>query len=58
MRAGKRDIVEINGTVSYRDRRKAMSPTFDLVGWNLVHLGNKMDEVKTLDEARQAVGGR
>ena len=58
VRAGKRDIVEINGTVSYRDRRKAMSPTFDLVGWNLVHLGNKMDEVKTLDEARQAVGGR
>ena len=53
-----RDVVELVGTVGYGDRRKSMSDTFDLVGWKLVNRGNTMDPVKTMEEARQAVGGR
>ncbi len=56
--ADKRDTVELNGTVFYDERRKAMSETFDLVGWKLIFRNSEMDPVKTLGEARQAVGPR
>ncbi len=56
--AGKRDTIELSGTVAYGEKRKAMSDTFDLVGWKLMIRFQDAGEVKTMGEARQAVGGR
>ncbi len=58
LQAGKRDVIELIGTVNHTDRRKRMSDTFDLVGWKLVKAGNELEPVKTMEEARQAAGGR
>ncbi len=58
IQAGKRDTVELTGTVTYGERRKAMSDTFDLVGWKLMLRNSEIDPVKSMDEARQAVAGR
>jgi hypothetical protein len=58
IQAGKRDTVELTGTVAYGERRKAMSDTFDLVGWKLMLRNSEIDPVKSMDEARQAVAGR
>ncbi len=56
--AGKRDVVDLVGTVNYSNRRKAMPDTFDLVGWKLMNRNNPIGPVATMDEARRAVGGR
>jgi len=58
IQTGKRDTVELTGTVAYGERRKAMSDTFDLVGWKLMLRNSEVDPVKSMGEARQAVGGR
>jgi len=55
---GKRDVVDLVGTVNYSNRRSAMPATFDLVGWKLVSRGNPIESVATMEDARQAVGGR
>lgn len=58
IRTGKRDTVELTGTVTYGEHRKAMPDTFDLVGWKLMFRNSEVDPVKSMDEARQAAGGR
>jgi len=58
LQAGKRDVVDLVGTVNYGNRRKAMPDTFDLVGWKLMNRNNPIDPVATMEEARRAVGGR
>lgn len=58
LQGGRRDVVELAGTVSYGNRRGAMPDTFDLVGWKLMHRGKQIDPVSTMQEARRAVGGR
>jgi hypothetical protein len=58
IQTGKRDTVELTGTVTHGERRKAMSDTFDLVGWKLMLRNSEVDPVKSMGEARQAVGGR
>jgi hypothetical protein len=54
----RRDTVELTGTVSYGERRDAMSDTFDLVGWKLMIRNSEADPVKSMGEARQVAGGR
>ncbi len=56
--ASKRDVIKLSGTVNYGERRKAMSDTFDLVGWKLMVRNQEAGDVATMGEARQAVGGR
>jgi hypothetical protein len=58
IQASKRDTVDLSGTVSYGERRKAMSDTFDLTGWKLMYRNRDAGVAATMSEARQAVGGR
>ena len=58
IQTSKRDTIALSGTVRYGERRKAMSDTFDLVGWKLMVRNQEADAVKTMSEARQVVGGR
>jgi hypothetical protein len=58
VQAGRRDTVELTGTVVHGERRKAMSESFDLVGWKLMYRNGEIDPVKSMGEARLAVGGR
>jgi hypothetical protein len=58
IQASRRDSIELSGTVGYGERRKAMSDTFDLEGWKLMNRNQQAGDVKTMGEARAAVGAR
>lgn len=52
------DTARLTGTVTYTGQRERLPDTFDLVGWKLVRGSTVLGDVKTLGEARQAVGVR
>lgn len=54
--AGRTEVVELAGTVSYAAKRDALPPTFDLVGWKLMKGDVPLPGVATLDAARGSLG--
>ena len=54
--AGRTEVVELTGTVSYAAKRGALPPTFDLVGWKLMKGDAPLPGVATLDAARSSLG--
>jgi len=46
------DTVELDGTVSYGDKRPSLPDTFDLVGWKIMKRDRPLAGASTLGEAR------
>ncbi|MFO1396831.1 MAG: hypothetical protein U1F48_07180 [Burkholderiales bacterium] len=53
---GKTDTLQLDGTVSFGDRRPQLPDTMDLVGWKVMKRDAHVAPASTLAEARAAVG--
>jgi hypothetical protein len=53
---GRRDTVELDGTVAYTDKRPSLPDSLDLIGWKIMKRNRPLASASTLGEARALIG--